>query len=271
VTARGRNKVAGLASLCVAAALCLAALGVVAAGASARGAAAPLLPNLVTRPIVDVHIEKGVGTKLLRFSTTVGNRGPGPAELFPDVPDTSDCDADGDPANDRIASQRTFDDMNGDGIFERGVDTEFSTAVIGCFIFHPQHNHWHFEEFERYELRRIKSGKVLASSEKVSFCLLDTGTFGSFPGTPGPHYGPCNEDVTMGLSVGWYDIYQSNLFGQELDVHGLPAGRYCLAMAADPGERVAESNETDNGRSTVVEIAGSTATDLGRRCPGESR
>ena len=82
----------------LAAALCLAALGVVAAGASARGAAAPLLPNLVTRPIVDVHIEKGVDTKLLRFSTIVGNRGPGPAELFPDVPDTSDCDHDGDPA-----------------------------------------------------------------------------------------------------------------------------------------------------------------------------
>jgi subtilase family serine protease len=75
----------------------------------------------------------------------------------------------------------------------------------------------------------------------------------------------------MGLSVGWYDIYQSDLFGQELDVRGIPAGRYCLAMAADPGERIAETNETDNGRSTVVEIAGPKATDLGRRCPGESR
>ena len=120
--------------------------------------------------------------------------------------------------------------------------------MIGCFIFHPQHNHWHFEEFERYELRRIKSGKVLASSEKVSFCLLDTGTFGSFPGTPGPHYGPCNEDVTMGLSVGWYDIYQSNLFGQELDVRGIPAGRYCLAMAADPADRI-DRDERDRQRS----------------------
>ena len=44
----------------------------------------------VARPIVDVHIEKGADTKLLRFSTIVGNRGPGPAELFPDVPDTSE-------------------------------------------------------------------------------------------------------------------------------------------------------------------------------------
>lgn len=272
MTTRGRTKVAGLASLCVAAALCFAAIGVVAAGASVRGAATPLLPNLVTRPIVDVHIQKAVGTKLLRFSTIVGNRGPGPAELFPDVPDTSDCDHDGDPDNDRIASQRIFNDSNENGTFERGVDSAASTQVIGCFIFHPEHNHWHFEEFERYELRRIKSGKVLASSEKVSFCLLDTGTFGDILGTPSsPHYGPCNEDVTMGLSVGWSDIYQSNLFGQELDVRGLPAGRYCLAMVADPGGRVEESNETDNGRSTVVQIAGPMATDLDRRCPGESR
>ena len=72
MTTRGRTKVAGLASLCVAAALCFAAIGVVAAGASVRGAATPLLPNLVTRPIVDVHIQKGVGTKLLRFSTDRG-------------------------------------------------------------------------------------------------------------------------------------------------------------------------------------------------------
>jgi hypothetical protein len=271
VTARRRTRVAGFASLFAAAGLCLAALGVAAAAASARGASVQLLPNLVTRPIEDVHIEKSVGTKLLRFSTVVGNRGPGPAELFPDVPDTNDCDGDKDPTNDRIASQRIFNDSNGNGIFERGVDLGFSTAEIGCFIFHPEHHHWHFEEFERYELRRIKSGKLLASSEKVSFCLLDTGTFGSFPGTPGPHYGPCDADVTMGLSVGWSDIYQSNLFGQELDVRGLPGGRYCLAMTADPGERVAEANETDNGRSTVVEIAGPTATDLERRCPGESR
>ena len=243
VAAGRRARTAGLASLCVGAALCLAALG-----CSGRGRVGP-------------------------GSDRAALAEPGdPAELFPDVPDTSDCDHDGDAANDRIASQRIFNDSNDNGIFERGVDTAASTQLIGCFIFHPEHNHWHFEEFERYELRRIKSGKVLASSEKVSFCLLDTGRFGDILGTPSsPHYGPCNEDVTMGLSVGWSDIYQSNLFGQELDVRGLPAGRYCLAMVADPGGRVEETNETDNGRSTVVQIAGPTATDLDRRCPGESR
>jgi subtilase family serine protease len=42
-------------------------------------------------------------------------------------------------------------------------------------------------------------------------------------------------------------------------------------MTADPADRITETNETDNGRSTVVQIAGPTATDLDRRCPGESR
>jgi hypothetical protein len=275
MTSARRSEAAGLASLFLAAALTLAALGVTAAGAAPRGAAVgpPLYPDLVTRRIVDVHIERSVGTKLLRFSTTVGNRGPGPAELFPDTPDVDDCDGDNDPTNDRTASQRIYGDTVTDGIFDRKVDIGVvETRVIGCFVFHPLHNHWHFEEFERYDLHRIHSGKVLASSEKVSFCLLDTFTIPGVPGTPDqPFYGPCNADVTMGLSVGYSDLYASGLPGQELDVRGIPNGRYCLAMTADPGERVTEADEANNGRSTVVEIAGRTAANLDRRCPGEPR
>jgi hypothetical protein len=280
MTAARRSKAVGLASLLTAVALTLAAQSVSAVGAGPRGAVGPpLYPNLVTRRIVDVHIVRSTGTKLLRFSTTVGNRGPGPAELFPDAQaDMNDCDGDHDPTNDRLAYQRIFADTDtvnepADGIFDRDVDIDpFEEVVIGCFIFHVAHNHWHFEEFERYDLRRVHSTKMLASSEKVSFCLLDTFTIPNVPGRPDdPYYGPCNADVTMGLSVGYSDLYSSGLPGQELDIRGLPNGRYCLLMTADPGERVTEANESDNGRSTVIEIAGRTATNLDRRCPGESR
>ncbi len=189
-----RARTAGLACVALALALTFAGLGVATAtaGATARGDATPLYPNLVTRPIEGVRIEKAPGVKLLRFPTLVGNRGPGPVELFPDIPDSSDCDGDGDPANDRIASQRVFGDTVADGVFTRGEDTDVvDTPTVGCFVFHPAHDHWHFEEFERYVLTRVKTGKMIASSEKVSFCVLDTYTFGDFPGSPASaHYGP---------------------------------------------------------------------------------
>ena len=146
-----------------------------------------------------------------------------------------------------------------------------SETEIGCFIFHPAHNHWHFEEFARYQLRRVHTDEVLSSSEKVSFCLTDTGAFGDVPGAGNRYYGACDPDVTMGLSVGWSDLYSWGLSGQELSIKGLSDGRYCLTQFVDPGGRVEESNETDNGRSTVVAIDGRRATDLDRRCPGEPR
>jgi hypothetical protein len=262
---------AGVSSIALAAALALAGIGVSPKGAVAGGGPTALLPDLVVRPIEGVRIADGEAGRSLRFDTLVGNRGAGVAELFPDVPDSNDCDGDGKPKNDRVASQRVFGDTDQDGVFTRGVDAMLSEEVIGCFIFHPAHNHWHFEEFARYQLRRPHSDEVLRSAEKVSFCLTDTGTFGSVPGASDRYYGACDPDVTMGLSVGWFDRYSWALPGQELSIKGLKDGRYCLAMEVDPADRVVESDETDNGRSAVVKIEGSTATDLDRRCPGETR
>ncbi len=270
-TAR-RARVAGLSSIAVASLLVLAALGLGASAASAGDPVTALLPDLVVRPIEGIRIAAGEAGKSLRFDTVVGNRGAGPAELFPDEQGGSDCDHDGDPLNDRVAFQREFGDTDHDGVFTRSVDEELTEREIGCFIFHPAHNHWHFEEFARYQLRRVRTDEVLRSAEKVSFCLTDTGAFGDVPGAPSNnYYGACDPDVTMGLSVGWSDLYSWGLVGQELSIKGLPDGRYCLTQFVDPGGRVDESNETDNGRSTVVRIEGRDATDLDRRCPGEPR
>ena len=57
----------------------------------------------------------------------------------------------------------------------------------GCSIFHVEHDHWHFEEFARYRLVNPKSDRVVASSEKVSFCVRDSMRFDArCAGSPGP-------------------------------------------------------------------------------------
>ena len=202
-----------------------------------------------------------------RCSTIVGNRGPGPAELFPGWPDTSDCDHDGDPDNDRIASQRIFNDSNENGTFERGVNSAASTQVIGCFIFHPEHDHWHFEEFARYgwagpsghgwrPRRRSRSASGTRHVRRAPRVALLA------------HYGECT-GRHQGLSVGWSDLYQSNLSGQELDIRGLPAGRYCLRNVADPAARRRVGR--DRQRSLRWCRSGADGTDLDRRCSGAPR
>ena len=268
-----------LAALLVSVSLALAGLGVIAGapsaaagtGVAAGASAAALLPDVILRSITEIRIEKRVGVKLLRFASIIGNSGAGVVELKPDSPSRSaanDCDGDGDPLDDRQAFQRIFRDANGDGVFTRGVDTVFDKQLAGCSLFHVEHNHWHFEEFARYRLVKPKTGRVMAASEKVSFCVRDSIRFdATVPGSPGSlHYGECTQDSVTGLSIGWADYYGSTLPGQELDIRGLPDGRYCLRNEADPGGRLAESDEGNNGRSTSVRITGREVTDLHVTC-----
>jgi hypothetical protein len=266
-----------VSALLVSASLALAGVGVTAASsplpAAARAGAsvAELLPDVVVRPITEIKIKKRKGVKLLRFASTIGNAGTGIVELKPDNPTRStsnDCDGDGDPLNDRKAFQRIYRDVDGDGVFIRGIDELLGRRFAGCSFFHPAHDHWHFEEFARYRLVKPATGRIVASSEKVSFCVRDSIRFGpSMPGSPFPaHYGNCTQDSVTGLSIGWADYYGSTLPGQELDVRGLPDGRYCLRNEADPGDRLRESDDGNNGRSTLIRIKGKLVRNLNRPC-----
>ena len=268
-----RSARGALTALLAAASLALAGVWVLAAQSPAAAGAGgqALLPDVILRPLSEIRIEKRVGVKLLRFASIIGNRGVGVVELKPDSPARSadnDCDGDGDPLNDRKAFQRVFRDADGDGAFTRGLDTVFDKRFAGCSFFHAEHSHWHFEEFARYRLVKPKSGRVVAASEKVSFCVRDSIRFGeTLPGSPASmHYGECTQDSVTGLSIGWADYYGSTLPGQELDIRGLPDGRYCLRNQADPGDRLDESDEGNNFRSTLVRIIGRGVTDLQVAC-----
>ena len=270
-----RSSRGAVSALLVSASLALAGFAVIAASAPTTAAAGggdpALLPDVVVRPLTEIRIQKGAGVRLLRFASIIGNAGAGVVELKPDTPARSaenDCDGDGDPLNDRKAFQRVFGDTDGDGVFTRGIDTVLEKRFAGCSLFHVAHNHWHFEEFARYRLVKPKTERVVASSEKVSFCVRDSIRFdATLPGSPGfIHYGDCTQDSITGLSIGWADYYGSTLPGQELDIRGLPDGRYCLRNEADPTDRLDEADEGNNGRSTLVRIRGREVTDLQQAC-----
>jgi hypothetical protein len=229
--------------------------------AQARRLPGELLPDLETREPRELVIDFVGGQKVLRFSNEVANHSTGVMEVYPAR--GGDCDGDGDPENNRLAYQRIYRDANGNGAFNRGIDPENRTIFAGCMEFHPTHNHWHFEDFADYRLYHLNPdgtrGGLADDSRKTSFCIGDFGgrLFPELPGaSPTPHYGGCDQMNTQGLSVGWSDVYQYYLDGQHVVLPNTRRGLYCLVSVADPGNRLLETDETDNAESIKVVVSG---------------
>lgn len=130
---------------------------------------------------------------------------------------------------------------------------------VGGFMWHPEHNHFHFQEFATYELRRLDAdGRVDRSDEgllqiapKVSFCLMDYEASSSE--APPPFYVQCL-GVNQGISPGWADVYPNFLPGQGLVSEGLPDGLYAIVVRVDPFGRLYETSDADNETAVVVEL-----------------
>ena len=243
----------------LAAATAIAALVVVAlpftAGAGGAGSD-QLLPDLKTRELTDVRTGTDGPGRELRFSNEVLNAGPGVLQVDPDPPGSGDCDGDGGVENDRTATQRVYTDADANGGFRRSMDTGYASSSVGCMVFHPAHGHWHFNDFARYKLRRNSTGRRVAVSTKVSFCMRDSWRrAGSTPGSPSsPYFEDCAPNATMGISVGWSDEYGWSLADQDLDITGLPEAWYCLSSTADPDGRLKEDDDMNNRASTKLRI-----------------
>ena len=147
-----------------------------------------------------------------------------------------------------------------------GAWAPHSESTVGHFLFHPEHNHWHFYDFATYELRNVASGgaignNVLATSGKVTFCMVDSALVNSsLPHSAPAAYGQCTQTNPQGISVGWTDLYPAALPGQSLDVTNLPIGQYWLVVTADPSNRLLETNDTNNTAALKISIRGNRVT-----------
>jgi hypothetical protein len=115
---------------------------------------------------------------------------------------------------------------------------------------------------------RPSNGAVVASHDKVGFCLVDNQR--PYPGIPGSPptaaYLSCQPDKPQGISPGWDDIYDQSLPGQIINVTGVPDGRYCLRATADPSNRILESDEGDNTTSVGLRLDGDAVVPLSGSC-----
>ena len=134
---------------------------------------------------------------------------------------------------------------------------------------HPPHRHWHLDDFVRYELRSL-DGRVAARDRKSGFCLIDRWGLarrvrGIRPALP-RFVGDCATlqpdalRVEQGSSVGYTDRYPAFFHGQDLELTGLPAGRYLLVQTANPERRLREVDYSNNAASLLVRLSWPSGT-----------
>jgi hypothetical protein len=252
--------------------ICLALL-LLLIGQSGQASAEPLYPDLRALPPKELSPQTemidGVQHHVLRFSAEITNVGTGPLELR------------GDSSTGRtLVFQRIHDDAGG-----------VTEIPVGAFIFHPAHDHWHFEDFASYELwTRADYDAWLASGRKTgrprwrgtkttggqledqSFCLRDSFPNAALGRDPAPQrYLDCGPDV-QGMSAGWVDGYPYFLPEQWIDLgpDGLTDGDYVLRVEADPLNRLRESPDgADAARESPAANEGVTAFHVEGGCPDE--
>jgi hypothetical protein len=231
-------------------------------------AATPLYPNLKTLKPTDLRFGtqtiNGTTHKVLRFSNTVWNAGEGRLELRAKTVSTSS-------GKKTRVNQYVYDGAGG-----------FTSKYVGDMVFHSSHNHFHFQDFARYELwtradydnwvaSNRAQGQAIKRGAKTTFCIMDTDLVQRLPNSPSnPVYSSCSPSV-QGLSVGWGDTYGYYLADQWIDLgtSSLPDGQYVLRSVADPSDKLYESaNRSDTSRESEQEneavsfftVQGSTIT-----------
>jgi len=201
-----------------------------------------LLPDLRTLPPSDLEIVTlPDSTHELRLSNTIWNSGPGPLELK----------GTHDPATQktRVAPYNYT-----------GSDLQYN-HMVGEFVWHIQHDHWHFMEFTIYELWTLSPtgelDRVVSTSGKLSYCVVDTDMINreieDF--SPYKRYVECGATL-QGLSIGWGDTYKSYLDGQSIPLAGVADGIYALKSVVNPDALLLESDYLNNTALIYLLIRG---------------
>jgi len=210
-----------------------------------------LLPDLVTTRPDQLYIEEpqGGGGRELRFSTTLVNRGIGPLSLL-----------------------GSFDEASGDASAIQVIKRRDGGEVerfAGKLSLDPAHGHYHLNDFFIFELwtygPRGSLDRLVATTGKITFCLLDVTRAEPAPTSvaEAPEFIECSWRQ-QGISQGWSETYDATLPGQQLDLTGVPDGRYAVRARIDPDGLLAETNKRNNSLIFYVEITGTEVRLLDR-------
>jgi len=213
------------------------------------GTEAELLPDLVQSPPRALEVYQDGNTWRLAFLSAVENDGRGPILLVGRRPDQDT------PA------------MTVEQLVRRSDGSTVTVPVEGeiRFVLSESHRHWHFLDFERYDILTA-GGEPVGRDQKTGFCLgdrYDTSRSVKLPGEPEQPVWtqecgrgqPERLVIREGISPGYGDDYVPRLEGQWIDITGLPAGRYVLRHRVNVNRALRESDYGNNSADVPFELS----------------
>jgi hypothetical protein len=215
---------------------------------SSGGSSAELLPDLVQSEPRALTVYREGDTWRLAFLSAVENDGAGPMLLVGRRSDAST------PV------------MTVEQLVHRADGSTAAYPVEGeiRFVRSETHRHWHFLDFERYDLLS-RAGETLGPDEKTGFCLGDRYDAAGSVELPGEPAQPvwtqeCGRGqpermiVREGISPGYGDDYVPRLEGQWIDITDLRAGSYVLRHRVNVDRVLRESDYENNEASVPFEL-----------------
>ncbi len=161
---------------------------------------------------------------------------------------------------------------------KNGAEMTWYEVAAGTMTYHPDHGHFHTDNWGVYTLRKPIDGvtdptewTIVGYGTKMGFCLMDLANCAS-PSS----YGYCREDdgtvvtndidnyglggggyncvvTNQGISVGYLDIYDYYLDGMSITIpEGVCNGDYYIVAEIDPFNNYLE--ESDNNNVIAVPI-----------------
>jgi hypothetical protein len=213
------------------------------------GGATELLPDLVQSPPRALEVYASGETWRLAFLSAVENDGRGPMLLVGRRPD---------------------EDTPAMGVEQLVRRTDGSAATYPVdgeirFVESETHRHWHFLDFERYDILTA-DGKAVGRDQKTGFCLGDRYNASRSAVLPGEPDQPvwtqeCGRGqperlvVREGISPGYGDDYVPRLEGQWIDITDLPAGRYVLRHRVNVDRALRESEYGNNSAEVPFDLS----------------
>jgi lysyl oxidase/WD40 repeat protein len=208
-------------------------------------AGVPIFPNLVQRPPSGLVTVRGArGHWLLGFTSMVDNRGPGTLWITGHRSRGAG-----------VMQVRQYVSLRGGGVRVDPASGELHYVVA------PPHYHWHMLGFVHAELRTAGNFELRLRDHKSGFCIADH--YGTAIGVPHgrPRFlGSCEQFkpratfVEEGASVGYTDRYPAFFHGQQLDITGVPSGKYWLVHRANEDYHLRESRYDDNAAAVLIRL-----------------
>ncbi len=185
-----------------------------------------LLPDITPGVPKHLNIHNQQSNEFLRFTNVWANVGEGALE-FEEGPVQGETQG---------AFQNLYDHEDQFGIPPQSIWHQ----IVGQFIFHPTHNHWHIDDVGEFSVRVDDNGSPGmvapgADTLKIGFCIVDVFRYDDVKSSPSSEkiYWDCETEL-QGIQPGWADQYHQSVEGNEIDITEVPDGTYFLVHKWNP-------------------------------------